>query len=80
VDPLGAACLCAGEVLASGAVRYTLEREIYLGPLPGQDVTPAQTLVHTLRLAGLQAVYLNAFMPLHGRNVSVGWRVPPWRS
>jgi len=72
VDPLGAACLCAGEVLASGAVRYTLEREIYLGPLPGQDVTPAQTLVHTLRLAGLQAVYSERIHAL-AWSKCVGW-------
>jgi ketopantoate reductase len=54
---IGAACRFASEVPASGAVRSTLERECYLGPLPGQEVTPAQTLGHTLRLAGLQAGY-----------------------
>jgi len=54
---IGAACLFAGEVLADGAVRYSLARELYLGPLSGQDAAPAQALVHTLHNAGLQAVY-----------------------
>ena len=54
---IGAACLFAGELLADGAVRYTLERELYLGPLPGQDAAPAQALVHVLHNAGLQALY-----------------------
>jgi 2-dehydropantoate 2-reductase len=69
---IGAACLFAGEVLASGAVRYTLERELYLGPLPGQDATPAQTLVHTLRHAGLQAVYSERIHTLEWSKF-VGW-------
>jgi ketopantoate reductase len=69
---IGAACLFAGEVLASGAVRYTLERELYLGPLRGQDVTPTQTLVHTLRLAGLQAVYSERIHTLEWSKF-VGW-------
>jgi ketopantoate reductase len=69
---IGAACRFAGEVLASGAVRSTLERECYLGPLPGQEVTPAQTLVHTLRLAGLQAGYAERMHALKWSKC-VGW-------
>jgi 2-dehydropantoate 2-reductase len=53
-------------------VRYTLERELYLGPLPGQDATPAQTLVHTLRHAGLQAVYSERIHTLEWSKF-VGW-------
>jgi 2-dehydropantoate 2-reductase len=69
---VGAACMFAGEVLADGAVRYTLERELYLGPLPGQDPTPAQALVQTLDHAGLQAVYSDRIQTVEWSKF-VGW-------
>jgi 2-dehydropantoate 2-reductase len=69
---IGAACRFAGEGLASGAVRYRLERERYLGPLRGQEVTPAQTLRHTLRHAGLQAGYAERMQTLKWSKC-VGW-------
>jgi 2-dehydropantoate 2-reductase len=69
---IGAACMFAGEVLADGAVRYTLERELYLGPLPGQDAAPAQALVHTLHHAGLQAVYADRIRTVEWSKF-VGW-------
>jgi ketopantoate reductase len=69
---IGAACRFAGEVLASGTVRYRLERERSLGPLRGQEVTPAQTLRHTLRHAGLQAVYSECIQTLKWSKC-VGW-------
>jgi hypothetical protein len=53
-------------------VRYALEREPSLGPLPGQDATPAQTLVHTLRHAGLQALYAERIHTLEW-STFVGW-------
>ncbi|MGE3540447.1 MAG: ketopantoate reductase family protein [Candidatus Tectimicrobiota bacterium] len=54
---LGATCMFGGEVLPDGQVRYTLERELYLGALPGQETGPARDLVRTCQQAGLQAVY-----------------------
>ena len=69
---LGAACMFGGEVLADGAVRYTLEREICLGALPGQDAAPARQLVHTLQHAGLQAVYSERIQTIEWSKF-VGW-------
>lgn len=79
-EPIDAAYLCAGGVRASGAVRSTLERERSLGPRPGQEVTPTQSLGHTLRHAGLQAGY-SARMHTLAWSRFVGWvGFPTWRS
>lgn len=69
---VGAACMFAGEVLADGAARYTLERELYLGPLPGQDSAPAQALVQGLHQAGLLAVYSDRIQTVEWSKF-VGW-------
>ncbi len=69
---LGAACMFGGEVLADGTVRYSLERDICLGPLLGQEAAPARQLVQTLQHAGLQAVYSEQIQTIEWSKF-VGW-------